>query len=32
MQPLITLAPLPLQLPLQLSWPEGVDNHELIGV
>jgi hypothetical protein len=32
MQPLIALAPLPLQLPLQLSWPEGVDNHELIGV
>lgn len=32
MQPLITLAPLPLQLPLQLSWPEGVDNYDLIGV
>jgi transposase InsO family protein len=32
MQQVTTLAPLPLQLPLQLFWPEGVDTHELIGV
>jgi hypothetical protein len=30
--PLVTIAPLPLQLPLQLCWPEGVYNYELTGV
>jgi hypothetical protein len=32
MMPLVTIAPLPLQLPLQLCWPEGVYNYELTGV